>query len=254
MGGRELDSMDATTYNCDAGPPAAPASTTVSYQEALSSCANQSPLTRSRLPFDQERVRDRKDNSFKNQMARVANLTRHHWQGRRHPQGGCHSYDRCLPIVATTLDQLREHGPAGPALWRFGRDHRQPLLDAIGNTRRDAYLARRRQAAREEERRRAERMAAEREARPVCKDCGQKFTDGRWEAVGSPGTGASASRTRTCARTARIGPSQPSSRPKSTNASAGSRSVAAASRMPNMLSRRLAAGSPVFAPDLGKPL
>ncbi|MFJ5779930.1 replication-relaxation family protein [Streptomyces sp. NPDC093094] len=120
----------------------------------------------------------------KRQMARVADLTRHHWQGRWHPEGGYTSYDRCIPIVATTLEELREHGPAGPAFWRFGRDHRQPLLDAIGNARRDAYLVRR-QAARQEQRRRAEREAAEREAlRPVCADCGHKFTDARWEAVG----------------------------------------------------------------------
>ncbi|MER7497975.1 replication-relaxation family protein [Streptomyces pharetrae] len=123
--------------------------------------------------------------SAKSQMARVADLTRHHWQGRWHPEGGYHSYDRCIPIVATTLEELRAHGPAGPAFWRFGRDHRQPLLDAIGNARRDAYLARRRQAAREEQRRREEREAAQREARrPVCADCGQKFTDARWEAIG----------------------------------------------------------------------
>ncbi|MEV0982657.1 replication-relaxation family protein [Streptomyces sp. NPDC049915] len=123
--------------------------------------------------------------SARNQMARVADLTRHHWQGRWHPEGGYHSYDRCIPIVVTTLEELREHGPAGPAFWRFGRDHRQPLLDAIGNGRRDAYLARRHQAARQGQRRRAEREAAQREARrPVCKDCGQKFTDNRWEAIG----------------------------------------------------------------------
>ncbi|WEP00677.1 replication-relaxation family protein (plasmid) [Streptomyces sp. FXJ1.172] len=123
--------------------------------------------------------------SAKSQMARVADLTRHHWQGRWHPEGGYHSYDRCIPIVATTLQELRAHGPVGPAFWRFGRDHRQPLLDAIGNARRDTYLAHRRQAAREEQRRREEREAAEREARrPVCKDCGQKFTDARWEAIG----------------------------------------------------------------------
>ncbi|MCC8452756.1 hypothetical protein [Streptomyces rochei] len=60
-------------------------------------------------------------------MARVADLTRHHWQGRWHPEGGYHSYDRCIPIVATTLEELRAHGPAGPAFWRFGRDHRQPI-------------------------------------------------------------------------------------------------------------------------------
>ncbi|MEU5757017.1 replication-relaxation family protein [Streptomyces sp. NPDC047829] len=126
--------------------------------------------------------------SAKNQMARVADLTRHHWQGIWHREGGYHSYTGRIPIVATTLDLLREHGPAGPAFWRFGRDHRQPLLDAIGNARRDAYLARRRQAARQEQRRREEREAAQREAqRPVCADCGQKFTDDRWEAVGYTG-------------------------------------------------------------------
>ncbi|GGW16598.1 hypothetical protein GCM10018980_20080 [Streptomyces capoamus] len=75
------------------------------------------------------------------------------------------------------VQKLREHGPVGPAFWRFGRDHRQPqpLLDAIG----DAYLARR-QVAREEQRRRAEREAAQREARrPACADCGKKLTDAR---------------------------------------------------------------------------
>ncbi|MET9922036.1 hypothetical protein ABZZ04_33950 [Streptomyces sp. NPDC006435] len=58
------------------------------------------------------------------------------------------SYDRRIPIVATTLDLLREHGPAGPAFWRFGRDRHQSLLDAVGNPRRDAHLARRRRTAR----------------------------------------------------------------------------------------------------------
>ncbi|MFE2536688.1 hypothetical protein [Streptomyces sp. NPDC059371] len=48
--------------------------------------------------------------------------------------------------MATTLEVLREHGPAGPAFWRFGRKGRQPLLDAIGNPRRDAARTLRRQA------------------------------------------------------------------------------------------------------------
>ncbi|MFB6717659.1 MULTISPECIES: hypothetical protein [unclassified Streptomyces] len=86
--------------------------------------------------------------------------------------------------MTTTLELLREHGPAGPAFSRFGRDHREPLLDAIGNPRRDAVLARRRQAAREEQRLRDERGAAAREARrPVSADCGHKFNDERWAAV-----------------------------------------------------------------------
>ncbi|MEV7004111.1 replication-relaxation family protein [Streptomyces sp. NPDC093982] len=123
--------------------------------------------------------------SAKNQMQKVAHLTRRHWQGIWHREEGFHSYDGCIPIVATTLELLREHGPAGPAFWRFGRDHREPLLDAIGNSRRDAYVARCRQAAREEQQRRAEREAAQREARRLaCKDCGRKFIDDRWEAVG----------------------------------------------------------------------
>ncbi|MFF1593107.1 replication-relaxation family protein [Streptomyces sp. NPDC058286] len=88
--------------------------------------------------------------SAKKQMARVADLTRPHWQGRWHSECGFHSYDGCIPVVATTLELLREHGPAGPVFWRFGRKERQPLLDAIGNPRREAALARSRQAAREE--------------------------------------------------------------------------------------------------------
>ncbi|MEV8321481.1 replication-relaxation family protein [Streptomyces sp. NPDC059900] len=120
----------------------------------------------------------------KSQMAKVAGLTRSHWQGTWHRDGGYHSYDKCIPVVATTLELLREHGPAGPAFWRFGRDHHEPLRDAIGNPRRDAALARRRAQAREEQRRHETREAAAREARrPVCTDCGRKFTDERWAAV-----------------------------------------------------------------------
>ncbi|MFJ2630014.1 hypothetical protein ACIO6T_43545 [Streptomyces sp. NPDC087532] len=83
--------------------------------------------------------------------------------------------------MATTLERLRERGPVGPAFWRYGRKRLEPLRDAIGNPRRDAYLTRRRQ----EEQRREEERAAEREAaRPACADCGAKFTDDRWRAVG----------------------------------------------------------------------
>ncbi|MFE7355822.1 hypothetical protein ACFU8Q_22170 [Streptomyces sp. NPDC057543] len=78
--------------------------------------------------------------------------------------------------MATTLELLREHGPAGPAFWCFGRKERRSLLGAIGGPCRDAALARRRTVAREEQRRREEREAAAREARrPVCTDCGRKF-------------------------------------------------------------------------------
>lgn len=122
--------------------------------------------------------------SAKSQMTNVADLTRPHWQGRWDREDGFHSYNGRIPIVATTLELLCEHGPAGPAFWRFGRDHREPLLDAIGNPRRDAVLARRHQDAREDQQRREAREAAEREARrPVCADCGNTFSDDRWTAV-----------------------------------------------------------------------
>ncbi|MFJ7098540.1 hypothetical protein ACIQWL_51885 [Streptomyces mirabilis] len=122
--------------------------------------------------------------SAKSQMGHVADLTRPHWQGRWDGEDGFHSYDGRIPIVATTLELLREHGPAGPAFWRFGRDHREPLLDSIGNPRRDADFARRRQATRENQQRREAQEAAEREARrPVCADCGNRFSDDRWTAV-----------------------------------------------------------------------
>ena len=112
------------------------------------------------------------------QMEKIAALTREHWQGQW-AEGGFRIYNQKMPIVATTLELLREHGPAGPAFWRFGREDRQNLWEAIGNPRRDAALARRA----EERRRRQAQEAAEREAqRPVCADCGQKFTDDRWKA------------------------------------------------------------------------
>ncbi len=126
-------------------------------------------------------------------IPRLQELTRHLWQGQRHK--GFHVYDGRIPIIATGLKNLREHGPEGPVFLRFGRDHMQPLREAIGNPRREAadaraqeeakvrqeeYQAQVRRAAQEQ----AAKQAAEREARrPVCAGCGAKFTDERWEAA-----------------------------------------------------------------------
>ncbi|MFJ3513118.1 replication-relaxation family protein [Streptomyces luteogriseus] len=126
-------------------------------------------------------------------VPRLQELTRHLWQGQRHT--GFHAYDGSIPIIATGLKNLREHGPEGPVFLRFGRDHMQPLREAIGNPRREVADARAREAARirEEEfqaqarraaQEQAAKQAAEREARrPVCTGCGAKFTDERWEAA-----------------------------------------------------------------------
>lgn len=112
-------------------------------------------------------------------MQQIAARTRQHWQGEPHKHHT--TYDGCIPIVATTLDLLREHGPAGPAFWRFGRPGLQPLADAVGNPRKDVADAHRRA---KEERRVAEyraQEAREREARrPRCTNCWEKFTDQRW--------------------------------------------------------------------------
>lgn len=134
-------------------------------------------------------------------IPRLMELTRHLWQGEWQREG-YHLYDGKVPIVAVGLRNLREHGPTGPVFFRFGRDRPQPLLEAIGNPRREAadaleaeewrvrqeeYQAQVRKAAQEQAAKKAveaAREAAQREARrPVCAGCGSRFTDARWEAA-----------------------------------------------------------------------
>ncbi|MFF5475451.1 replication-relaxation family protein [Streptomyces achromogenes] len=134
-------------------------------------------------------------------IPRLRELTRHLWQGERQ-RGGHHLYDGKIPIVAVALENLRAHGPAGPVFLRFGRDDLEPLLEAIGNPRREAADAREeaeaevrraefqaqvRRAAQEQAAKQAAeaaREAAQREARrPACARCGTRFTDERWEAA-----------------------------------------------------------------------
>ncbi|MFJ3882395.1 hypothetical protein ACIPW5_33740 [Streptomyces sp. NPDC090077] len=127
-------------------------------------------------------------------ISRLMDLPRHLWEGERQ-KAGHHRYDGRIPIIATGLNNLRRQGPEGPVSLRFGRDHMEPLLEAIGNPRREAadaraweettraqqeYQAKVQRAAQEQ----AARQAAEREARrPACTGCGAKFVDARWEAA-----------------------------------------------------------------------
>ncbi|MGW8065978.1 replication-relaxation family protein [Streptomyces ziwulingensis] len=134
-------------------------------------------------------------------IPRLQELTRHLWQGERQ-RGGHHLYDRKIPIVAVALKNLRAHGPAGAVFVRFGRNNLEPLLEAIGNPRREAADAREeaetearraelqaqmRRAAQEHDAKKAAeaaQQAAQREARrPACATCGARFTDERWEAA-----------------------------------------------------------------------
>lgn len=100
--------------------------------------------------------------------------------------GDHHTYDGKIPVVATTMDLLRERGPAGKALWQFGRLDWQCLTDAVGNPRREAADARQEADAkrRQAERRAEQEKARQEEARrPVCAGCGARFTDARWHHV-----------------------------------------------------------------------
>ncbi|MFI5534213.1 hypothetical protein ACIA8O_37325 [Kitasatospora sp. NPDC051853] len=81
---------------------------------------------------------------------------------------GWHEYDDAVPVVATTLQLLAEHGPLGPVWWRFGRAGRSSLLEALDSPHtREAYDER--QQAREEK---ARQEHAELMATLACSDCG----------------------------------------------------------------------------------
>ncbi|TDC76423.1 hypothetical protein [Streptomyces hainanensis] len=112
---------------------------------------------------------------------RVADLTRPHWAGRWAAEE-FHDYNDKIPLLFTTIDLLTEHGPAGAAFRRAGRQHFQTLPNAIGNARRDTALARSHARYRERARQYEAEQAAAREAkRPTCGECGTKFTDDHWK-------------------------------------------------------------------------
>ncbi len=118
---------------------------------------------------------------------RLAALTRHLWAGDKDYEADFHHYDKKIPVITTTLADLREYGPHGQVFRRFGRSGPQTLFDAIGNPRRQVALERHwaQQRAREREAQERERQEAEqREAqRPACARCGRMFTDERWKAA-----------------------------------------------------------------------
>ncbi|WBP84665.1 hypothetical protein [Kitasatospora cathayae] len=69
---------------------------------------------------------------------------------------GWREYDDAVPVIATTLELLTEHGPLGPVWWRFGRRDRHSLLDALDNPDNRAVYDQR-QKEREKKARRAHR-------------------------------------------------------------------------------------------------
>lgn len=118
-----------------------------------------------------------------NTVAVLEEAGRRYWAPRRyqtiHRGITAKDYSQAVPVVGTTLEQLTEHG-ADAAVWRrLGRTGEQPLTDALDNPDGDALY--RRQYARAEAEDERRRMAEREARRPVCKRCGQKFTDQRWE-------------------------------------------------------------------------
>ncbi|MEU4863018.1 hypothetical protein ACIG0C_35645 [Kitasatospora aureofaciens] len=109
-----------------------------------------------------------------NRQQAVADLSADCWRGRwcrevrDYNDDGWREYDDAVPIVATTLELLAEHGPLGPVWWRFGRSGRHSLIEALENpNNRAAYDLR--QAAREDEEHKAHQELMD---SLVCIDCG----------------------------------------------------------------------------------
>ncbi|WP_236246982.1 replication-relaxation family protein [Streptomyces sp. CC210A] len=118
-------------------------------------------------------------------MRRLEHAGRRYFAGEPYPGWGAGitavDYHQAVPVVVTELERITVDpaGAAGKVWRRLGRDEWQTLGEALDNPDGDRlYLAQRQDA----KRRRAEREAAEREAqRPVCTQCGNKFTDDRWQ-------------------------------------------------------------------------
>ncbi|WP_195911421.1 replication-relaxation family protein [Streptomyces kaniharaensis] len=109
-----------------------------------------------------------------NRQQAVADLSADCWLGRwckvvrDYNDDGWREYDDAVPIIATTLEALAEHGPLGPIWWRYGRDGRHCLIDALDNpNNRAAYDQR--QAAREKKAKQDHRELMQTLA---CADCG----------------------------------------------------------------------------------
>ncbi|MFI8085888.1 replication-relaxation family protein [Kitasatospora sp. NPDC086009] len=98
-------------------------------------------------------VTDASPTALAKRQEKVANLSTKVWRGRwetvrldDNDGDGWREYDDCVPVIATTLQLLAEHGPLGPIWWRYGRsDARHSLTDALDNPdNHDAYWQRQR--------------------------------------------------------------------------------------------------------------
>ncbi|WP_424863402.1 replication-relaxation family protein [Streptomyces sp. MMS24-I29] len=116
-------------------------------------------------------------------MRRLEQATRAYFAGTPHPGDSYTAvdYHQAVPVVVTELERITADpaGAAGKVWRRLGRDEWQTLSAALDNPDGEWLYRVELQEAR---RRQAERKAAHREAqRPVCTQCGTKFTDERWQ-------------------------------------------------------------------------
>ncbi|WP_307718032.1 replication-relaxation family protein [Streptomyces sp. V4I23] len=118
-------------------------------------------------------------------MRRLEQAARSYFAGTQYAGGGITAvdYHQAVPVVVTELERITADpdGAAGKVWRRLGRDEWQTLTDALDNPDGDRLYVVQAEQARK---RQKEREAAVREAqRPVCRRCGAKFTDDRWDTV-----------------------------------------------------------------------
>lgn len=107
-------------------------------------------------------------------LATIGELTREYWEpvrtsANQYDHDSWLSYQDAIPVVATTLARLKQHGPMGPVWTRYGRQGEHSLGEALKNWDTRAAYDRRREAERA---RNAERQRELQEKRR-CPTCGR---------------------------------------------------------------------------------
>jgi hypothetical protein len=121
-------------------------------------------------------------------LATIGEMTREYWEPvpaseRYGARDGWLDYQDAIPVIATTLALLQQHGPLGPVWARYGREGVHPLTEAIKNwDTRGQYDARRKA---ERDRARAEQYRREEARRcPTCGKHPSEFEYGTYHEVG----------------------------------------------------------------------
>ncbi|WP_328667205.1 replication-relaxation family protein [Streptomyces sp. NBC_00322] len=102
--------------------------------------------------------------SLNQRMTAVKTLSSQHWGGRWGFERAYVNYDRCIPVLATTLERLQTNGPLGETWWRYGRDTWQSLTEALDNPDGQIIYQARQRAKWEEDRRQGEERRRREEA------------------------------------------------------------------------------------------